>query len=333
MATTSMTVITLGNLGKYDELIKSYVANKVSDSVKDTLKSVALVDSTLKFYTVAKPAADTAPAFTIDLPETDVSALLSKITGATAGDVVIAKADGTIEDGKVKLADLATKEEIKSAQTPIATSKVAGKVIPGGDFDITSDGTISLYKYMSINSFWNNVNTVEKGRTITDVTLTWQLNKVPVTLTLDGKEIDVSSTNQSLSGLGLQADKTWTLKATDARNASSQKTTGVYFRNGRYWGVGTVDADGVDDTFVQGLTKELASDNSKTFTVNAGVGQYIYYVHPASFGTPVFNVGGFEGGFDLIKTFDYTNVSGFKESYKVWKSKNANLGNTTVVVK
>ena len=177
------------------------------------------------------------------------------------------------------------------------------------------------------------MNTVEKGRTINDVTLSWSINKVPTTLTLNGEVVSATSKSKVLTGLGLQADKTWTLKAVDARNASSQKSTSISFRNGRYWGIGDVNADGVDDAFIQGLTKELASNNTKTFTVNAGVGKYIYYASPASFGTPSFTVGGFEGGFDLIKTFDYTNASGFKESYKVWKSGNANLGNTTVVVK
>lgn len=321
--------VSFQRLSEYDALIKKYV----SDADAKSLKSVAIAGNTLKFYKVESPVADTVPAFSIELPEADLSDLLHKISGATAGDVVIAKADGTIEDGGVKLSDLATKSEVTASNTPVATSTIAGKVKPGEDFDITSDGTISLYKAMAINSFSNNTNTVEKGRTITDVTLSWSMNKVPTTLTLDGDTIDASSTSKALTGLGLQADKTWTLKAIDARNVAVQKTTGVYFRNGRYWGIGTVDADGVTDKFVQDLAKELASNNSKTFTVNAGVGQYIYYAHPASFGTPVFNVGGFEGGFNLIKTFDYTNASGFKESYKVWKSENANLGNTTVVVK
>ena len=325
----TITYVSFDKLQKYDAKIKSYI----SDADAKSIKSVEIAGNTLKFYKEETPAVGTTPAFSIELPETDISNLVAKIANATAGDVVIANADGTIEDGGVKLSDLAKKSEVEASETPIATSKVAGKVKPGGDFDITSDGTISLYKTMAINSFSNNTNTVEKGRTITDVTLSWSLNKIPETLALDGTAVDTSVKSKVLTGLGLQADKTWTLKAVDARNAAAQKTTGVYFRNGRYWGEDTVNADGVTDKFVQGLAKELASNNSKTFTVNAGVGQYIYYAHPASFGTPVFNVGGFEGGFDLIKTFDYTNASGFKESYKVWKSTNANLGNTTVVVK
>lgn len=322
-------IVTLANLQKYDALIKTYV----SDADAKSIKAVAISGQKLKFYKETAPLETTVPAYEIELPEQDLSNLLEKLSGATAGDVVIANADGTVADGGVKLSELATKDEITESTTPIATSSVAGKVMIGDDFDITDDGKISLYKAVAVNSFSNNVNTVEKGRTINDVTLSWSINKVPTTLTLNGEVVSATSKSKVLTGLGLQADKTWTLKAVDARNASSQKSTSISFRNGRYWGIGDVNADGVDDAFIQGLTKELASNNTKTFTVNAGVGKYIYYASPASFGTPSFTVGGFEGGFDLIKTFDYTNASGFKESYKVWKSGNANLGNTTVVVK
>ena len=321
--------VSLENLQLYDSLIKQYI----SDNDAKALKYASLSGNTLNLYKEETPTAQTSPAFSIEVPKQDLSIYMKLMSKATEGDVVTAKADGSVVDGGVKLSDLATKTDVTNSETPIATSTVAGKIKVGNDFDVTSDGKLSLYKAMAINSFSNNVNTVEKGRTITDVTLTWSMNKVPTTLTLDGSSIDVSSKTKALTGLGLQADKTWTLKATDARNASVQKTTAVYFRNGRYYGVGTVDASGVNDKFVQGLTKELASNNTTTFTVTAGTGQYIYYVHPASFGTPVFTVGGFEGGFDLIKTFDYTNPSGFKESYKVWKTTNASLGSTTVVVK
>lgn len=322
-------IVTLANLQKYDALIKTYV----SDADAKSIKAVAISGQKLKFYKETAPSETTVPAYEIELPERDLSNLLEKLSGATAGDVVIANADGTVADGGVKLSELATKDEVTESTTPIATSSVAGKVMIGDDFDITDDGKISLYKAVAVNSFSNNVNTVEKGRTINDVTLSWSINKVPTTLTLNGEVVSATSKSKVLTGLGLQADKTWTLKAVDARNASSQKSTSISFRNGRYWGIGDVNADGVDDAFIQGLTKELASNNTKTFTVNAGVGKYIYYASPANFGTPSFTVGGFEGGFDLIKTFDYTNASGFKESYKVWKSGNANLGNTTVVVK
>lgn len=123
MATKSYTIITLERLQKYDSLIKPFITGKVSDAVAKTFKAVSIDGFTLKFYTVEKPVADTTPAFTIDLPETDISGLISKIQNATAGDVVIANADGTVADGGVKLADLAKSadvtKEIGTAKTEL----------------------------------------------------------------------------------------------------------------------------------------------------------------------------------------------------------------------
>lgn len=224
------------------------------------------------------------------------------------------------------------------ATVPIATTTVAGKVKPGSDFDISDDGTITLYKAIAINSFTGGSN-VENGATVNNVNLSWTYSKEPTSLTLDGTQVaktdNVYNKSIALTDLGLKANKTWTLVAKDARNASSTKTTSVTFTDKRYWGVGTVTAASrVNSAFVLSLGgNELAWNRNKDFTVNAGAGQYIYYAIPAAWGTPTFFVGGFEGGFDLLSKFNFTNASGYTTSYSVYKSSNANLGQTTVNVK
>lgn len=224
------------------------------------------------------------------------------------------------------------------ATVPIATTTVAGKVKPGSDFDISNDGTITLYKAITINSFTGGYN-VENGTTVNNVNLSWTYSKEPTSLTLDGTQVaktnNVYNKSIALTDLGLKANKTWTLVAKDARNASSTKTTSVIFTDKRYWGVGTVTAASeANSAFVLGLGgNELAWNRNKDFTVNAGAGQYIYYAIPAAWGTPTFFVGGFEGGFDLLSKFNFTNASGYTTSYNVYKSGNANLGQTTVNVK
>ena len=122
-----VTIITLGKLQKYDGLIKSYIGNQVSDGVKDSLKSVAIDGYTLKFYKEVKPAQDATPAFTIELPETDLSNLIEKIADAVAGDVVIAKADGTVADGGVKLTDLAKSADV-TKEIGDAKTELDGKI-------------------------------------------------------------------------------------------------------------------------------------------------------------------------------------------------------------
>lgn len=190
-----------------------------------------------------------------------------------------------------------------------------------------------MYTPISITSFTNNKNTVEMGSTITDVTLNWNYNKTPKTLTLDSESLDVSLKTKTLTGQSIKTNKTFTLKATDERDAVATKTTNITFLNGVYYGIGDdLQIGGITNQFILGLTKTLQSSKAKTFTVNAGTGKHIYYIIPTRYGTPVFKVGGFEGGFEKLGTVNFTNASGYAENYDIYKSSNAGLGNTTVVV-
>lgn len=189
------------------------------------------------------------------------------------------------------------------------------------------------YKPISIDSFTNTVNTAEKGSTVDAVTLNWTLNKTPTALTLDGNPIDVQLLKQDLTKLGLKANKTWTLSATDDRKASSTKTTSVSFLNGVYYGLGDVGADGVTNEFIQGLTKILSGNAKREYNLTVDAGKYAYIAYPDSFGDVTPNIGGFDGGMGVIKTFDYTNPSGFTEPYRVLRTTNAGLGKVTIVLK
>lgn len=211
-------------------------------------------------------------------------------------------------------------------ELPSATSDTLGGIKVGSDFDITSDGLLTLYKTISINNFTNNINTVEIGRTITDVTLSWVINKIPETLQLDGETLEKTETSKILTGQSITSNKTFRLIAIDARGARSERTTAITFLNNMLYGVGT-------DYVETNMTKRLTSSKTYTFTVNAGESQFIYYAIPKRFGTPTFFVGGFEGGFDLLKEYEWTNGSGHSETYLVYKSTNASLGSTKVEVK
>ena len=132
MADTKLQVFTYDNLALYDELLKGYVDAEDAKS----LKTVAIDGNTLKFYRVSEPVGDTAPAYTITLPETDLSGLIPKITGATAGNVVTAKADGTVEDSGIKAADLATKAEVKAVDDKADANKASIDAINNADTGI-----------------------------------------------------------------------------------------------------------------------------------------------------------------------------------------------------
>ena len=125
-------VFTESNLSLYDQLVKQYIDGADSKAIK----SVAISGNTLKFYKISEPVGDSVPAYTITLPEADISSLIPKITGATAGNVVTAKADGTVEDSGIKAADLATKAEVKAVDDKADANKASIDAINNADTGI-----------------------------------------------------------------------------------------------------------------------------------------------------------------------------------------------------
>lgn len=118
---------------------------------------------------------------------------------------------------------------------------------------------------------------------------------------------------------------TFTLEATLSSILQSTLNFNWYHR--KYYGTLT------SLTLVSDLSyNNLSSGKASNFTVNANPNEYIYYAIPTSFGTPTFYVGGFEGGFHLDSTVDFTNSYGITTNYSIYRSDNHSLGNTTVTV-
>lgn len=188
-----------------------------------------------------------------------------------------------------------------------------------------------MYDPIAINSFALSVTKAEMGSTVNSLTATWSLNKEPVSQTLDGTVVAADKRSATLSSLGLTASKTFTLDVTDERAETATKTATLSFMNGVYYGV-LEDGAAITSAAINALTKNLQTSKSITFTANAGKTQRVAYALPARYGTPSFKVGGFDGGFNLAETINFTNASGYAESYNVWLSDNTGLGSTTVVV-
>ena len=127
-----------------------------------------------------------------------------------------------------------------------------------------------------------------------------------------------------------------TFRATATVDGQSKtKDVTIYYYNERLWGVSAVDdidTQAEIDTFRTAQNKELSNSRAKSFTVTAGANEYIYYILREALGTPVFTVGGFEGGFSKTGDFNWENPRGFTEAYDIWRSDNHSLGETTVVV-
>lgn len=190
------------------------------------------------------------------------------------------------------------------------------------------------YVPISLISFTKTGTTVfELGSTVDDVSFIWTANKTPSSLKINSTNLSTptqSSGTVTLAEQGLTTTTTYTLTAGDGKNNSSRTAT-IYFYRGLYYGVSATDI--TTSAQVISLNELLRSSRSCTFTVNAGAGQYIWFCLPTVYGTPTFNVGGFDGGFKDVLTLNVTNKSGRTEEYHIWKSDNVNLGSTTVTVK
>lgn len=193
------------------------------------------------------------------------------------------------------------------------------------------------YKKISINELSATNNNNEIGSTVTASTVTWVLNKTPKTQKIkfgsDSEEVlgnDIRS--KAYSEKSITTNTSITLTVTDERNAIVSKNVSISFQPKVYWGVSSKTSLESADILTL-ANNALASSRARTFSVNAEKGEYIYYAIPSSYGTPIFNVGGFDGGFIKVGTVNHQNAAGYNQNYDVWKSVNAALGQTNVTVK
>ena len=127
-----------------------------------------------------------------------------------------------------------------TAPVPIATTEVAGKVKPSSDFDIAADGTLSLYKEITLSASVSP-STVEQGTVVDTVTVSWSTNKPPAAVTVDGVSVDVSDTSKQLTEQSITSDRTFVVVASDARK-SVTKSPGIRFLRYVYSKIGSPDA-------------------------------------------------------------------------------------------
>lgn len=194
------------------------------------------------------------------------------------------------------------------------------------------------YVKIAFSSASINKATNEIGSTVTDVTANWKLNKTPKTLKIQfGSEsqetLENTVTTKSYTGKSVKANTNIVITATDDRNATATKSLTIAFQPKVYWGVAD-NKPSYSSADILGLSNSaLATSRQRTLSVNATAGKHIIYAIPSNFGTPVFNVGGFDGGFVKVGTVSHTNASGHTQNYDVWKSVNAGLGSVSVLVK
>ena len=236
---------------------------------------------------------------------------------------------GDIEDGNRYPFGVYTKEEsderyaVKKTEEDLAalTTVVGGKADEQECVDIRARLDALEYKSIQINSFAAAppVNEIGSSQTIT---LAWSLNKTATSQNINGTPV----TGNTKQYTGVTSNTAYTLNVSDGQTSAS-KTAYVTFANRIYYGAAA------DLTTVTSLSSVLSNDPERTITVDAGAGQYIIYAIPARLGDVTFFVSGFEGGFEDPEEQTLTNQSGYQETYKVYRSTRAGLGETTIEIK
>ena len=172
-------------------------------------------------------------------------------------------------------------------------------------------------------------NISQMGSTVS-AKLTWNYTHSTIkSQTINNEAIE--NTLRTKTFTGVTTTTTYTLAATSNSDIKKSKSATITFANGVYYGKSTTST--YDSALINSLTKQLSNSKGRTITVNAGAGEYIFYCIPSRLGTCSFNVGGFDGGFSKVATIEFTNSDSYAENYDIYKSDNANLGNTNVTIK
>ncbi|CAB4127319.1 hypothetical protein UFOVP75_137 [uncultured Caudovirales phage] len=182
----------------------------------------------------------------------------------------------------------------------------------------------------------------EIGQSLVTPAFTATYNRTPSTAALTDNagsaSKDVSSTPTSFASLGTFTKSgnnqtvTFTLTASDGTDPSVSANVTTTWLPKVFFG-NAADTSSATSGFITALpSNALASSRARSFTATAGTTDHLYYAIPSSYGTPVFTVGGFAGGFSLVGTVSVTNGFSVSQNYDLWKSDSANLGTTTVVV-
>lgn len=235
-----------------------------------------------------------------------------------------------------------TEEQKTQARTNLG---VEGKILPSiaeGDNDkllmvengeaIWIPSSRFVKNNIAITSCSVTPHQAEMGDSVDSVSITWDTSMTPLAQSVDGVSVDASLREVTLDNLALTDTKTWNIAVTDEYGGADIKPVTLNFLNGIYYGAAAIP-ETLDSTFILGLCDPvLTSSKSRTITVFAEVGKYIWYALPSALGECIFTVGGFEGGFCLVDTITFTNAHGHDEPYYIYRSEETIIGETKVVI-
>ena len=212
MATTNY--LDLTGLQVYDGLIKNYVTTADAKSIK----TVLLDGKNIKFYKKENATTADNADYTVTLPDTDLSNLMEKLSGATEDNVVTVGANGAVKDSGTALSDLATKTYV--GEQIAATSHLTKEIVEAAPAPASAkENVIYMVKVASATGddkyeeYMLIGGAVEKiGDTSTDLTDYVKKTDIVTSTTTDGA-IDVAGTPVVVKGYSTLASDVADLKS------------------------------------------------------------------------------------------------------------------------
>lgn len=185
------------------------------------------------------------------------------------------------------------------------------------------------YIPLKINQFTNNINYVEKNHELTGpIVFNWEvegnvasqeIKYVEGETVLSIKDIEARTFSHNFKEAFIN-DATFTLTVRDKKENPTMANTQIIFTYKVFYGAAPApDGDYTPDFITNLKGSSLQETKETTFTIDRAENEYIYFALPQSYGTPVFSVGGFEGGFGNapVKTITYNETN-----YDIWRSDN-----------
>lgn len=170
----------------------------------------------------------------------------------------------------------------------------------------------------------------EIGSSRVSTTLKWTWNK----------NIQSQSLNQGIGTLdpsvrtytynnSITSNTTFTITGTDGTTSKSASTT-VQFLPKRYWGVSANTE--LTDAEIIALSSELSTSRKQSRVFNCSGGKYFYFAIKTSYCSGIsFKVGGLAFGGMEVTTRQFTNASGYTDSYNIYRVGNLQTGSAISV--
>lgn len=170
----------------------------------------------------------------------------------------------------------------------------------------------------------------EIGSTRASTALTWTWNK---TITEQRLNQGIGSLDPALRAYtyetDINTDTTFTITGGDGKTTKSASTS-VKFLPKRYWGVSAKTS--LTDAEIIALSSELSTTRVQTRTFDCSGGKYFYFAIKASYCNGIaFKVGGLSFSDMIVETRNFTNASGYTDSYNVYRVNNIQTGSAIQV--